>query len=175
MCDKDPHCRVLTPGEIALAQGVFGDQIDYQKVKVFSRPWFMVPSNPFFAPSLMSPNGNIYTVMEGQYSDDYSSESKWNKIMFIHEMTHVWQYQSGKNVPVAAIRAYFDNDQDYLKAYKYDINGDQGFEELNIEQQAEMVEDYFYARKSNDYADMKKLEGKLAPYFPLKPVVKPTI
>src|SRR5438067_847470 len=61
--------RMLTPGEIALARSVFGDGIDYGRVKIFSRKWSA------FQPSgtLMAPNENIY-FPPGRYMTDLSSD-----------------------------------------------------------------------------------------------------
>jgi hypothetical protein len=48
--------RALTPGEIALCRSVFGDAIDYAKVRLIKGKWW--PFQPRNA--AMAPNGRIY-------------------------------------------------------------------------------------------------------------------
>ena len=80
--------RALTSGEIEIARSVFGDTIDYTKVRLFKRKWW--PFHP--RNSAMAPMGNIYFHPEGgAWSEDFAKESLSRQGFFIHEMTHVWQ------------------------------------------------------------------------------------
>ena len=49
--------RPLTAGEIAMASQLFGDAIDYNRVRVFNRRYL-----PYLQPKncAMTPNGSIY-------------------------------------------------------------------------------------------------------------------
>ena len=60
---------------------------------------------------------------------------------FVHEMVHVWQAQRGVILPLAKLRA---GDSD--AAYRYDLDR-QAFAEMNIEQQARVVEHDFVLQR----------------------------
>ena len=80
--------RKLTEGEIKLAKTVFGNSIDYSKVKISNRKYM-----PFQSKNVsMAPNGHIY--FSKNYRDDFSKENTLTQGHFIHEMVHVWQYQN---------------------------------------------------------------------------------
>lgn len=55
----------------------------------------------------------------------------------IHELTHVWQYQQGMNVIRNAV---------FNRRYQYILQQGKQFFEYGIEQQAQMVQDYFLRR-----------------------------
>jgi len=50
------QCRFLTTGEIELARSVFGDAIDYSKIRLFLGKWW--PLQP--RRSAMAPMGDIW-------------------------------------------------------------------------------------------------------------------
>ncbi|HYC95393.1 MAG TPA: vgr related protein, partial [Sphingomicrobium sp.] len=83
--------RHLTSGEIELARSVFGDAIDYGRVRMVRRKWW-----PFQPKGIvMAPTGNIHFHPESPlWSEDFSKERLSLQGLFIHEMTHVWQTQS---------------------------------------------------------------------------------
>jgi hypothetical protein len=129
--------RPLTSGEIALARTVFGDAIDYARVRLFHRKWgFFQPPN-----SAMAPNGNIYFhPASGLWSDDFSHEPLGRRAFFIHEMTHVWQAQ-------AKGRLYLPLMRHPLCRYDYVIKPGKAFGRYGIEQQAEIVAAIFLAEQ----------------------------
>ena len=146
LCDIDPACRPLTEGEVALARSVFGDQIDYRRVKIFNRHNFGVPVDR--GAMSMAPNGNIYVTNPSSYREDFSKAASYARQGFIHEMTHVWQHQRGMNVRAAALAAYVGHDFDYDSVYDIDGEDERGVGQLNLEQQAKTVESYFAARET---------------------------
>ena len=78
--------RLLTTGEITLAQSVYKDSVDYQKVKIHEHgKYFFQPNN-----SGMTPDGEVY-AKGNAYVADYSVEPGGLQGFFIHEMAHVWQ------------------------------------------------------------------------------------
>ena len=84
------HARALTDGEVELARSVFGDAIDYARVRVCRSKW------TFFQPRrvVMAPMGALHFHPHGDlYCDDFGAASQSLKGLFIHEMVHVWQYQ----------------------------------------------------------------------------------
>jgi hypothetical protein len=174
--------RQLTKGEIELARGVFGDSIDYSKVRVFKRPWMV-----FFGSQnqIITPNGNIY-VADKDYHDDFSDKADYAKTMFIHEMTHVWQSQHGVAVRWEAVKGWLSSGFKYGSTYKYELDAVKDFKDLNIEQQAELVETYYsdceslremgpreklwsfqQARFDEERKEMEALESKIGDNLPL--------
>jgi hypothetical protein len=129
--------RALTSGEIALAQRLYKDSIDYSTVKIHNEKYLPIqPDN-----SGMTPNGEIYIA--GAYEQDYSTAETKVRAFFIHEMAHVWQYQLNILSPVgAAIAEYILNVFDYAKAYKYELAPMKDLLRYRIEQQAQIIEDY---------------------------------
>ncbi|HEX2624697.1 MAG TPA: vgr related protein, partial [Sphingomicrobium sp.] len=83
--------RPLTNGEIALATTMFGNAIDYSRVRMVRRKWW--PFQP--RGIVMAPTGNIHFHPDNpDWSEDFSREPLSLQGLFIHEMTHVWQTQT---------------------------------------------------------------------------------
>jgi hypothetical protein len=125
--------RALTRGEIALARSVFGDAIDYARVRLLNRKWW--PLQP--KRSAMAPMGNIYFHPdEGGWSEDFSAEPLARQGFFIHELTHVWQSQRGGKFYLPLMRHPFCR-------YRYALVPGRPFERYGLEQQAEIVRHVF--------------------------------
>ena len=157
--------RKLTSGEIKMARTMFKDSIDYDLVFICRGGIFHnVTGN---ARTL----GNEITLPTKSY-DDYpdfynSSVSQTKKNWFIHEMAHVWQYQTSYNTLLAgacifASGDYFgDNAKHNGKAVNkpmaynlHIIDDKKDFPDYNMEQQAVLIEHYYdiSIRKNNsDY------------------------
>ncbi len=134
--------RCLTPGEIELARSVFGDAIDYSKVRLFKGKWW--PLHPRNA--AMAPMGNIYFHPEGEvWSDDFSKEPLGRQGFFIHEMTHVWQSQTSGRFYLPLMRHPFCR-------YSYELKPGKPFRRYGLEQQAEIVAHNFLARRGTRLA-----------------------
>jgi hypothetical protein len=169
----DPYARHLTDGEITMAKEVFGDQIDYNTVKVFDRRFMFILGNNHA--QAMAPNGNIYYPDSSRYSDDFSQDnSRSKKALFMHEMTHVWQYQHGVDLPGSALLEYLSHGCDYGEAYKVDTTTPKKFEEYGIEQQAEIVEEYVHNRKKPTERT-RVCADILSEVFDIEPLTRPTI
>lgn len=140
------HERSLTAGEIEMARTVFQDSIDYDKVRVHkgSFIWFDLQSKR----TAITPNGHMY-FREEDFQEDFSAPSiaSMNKGWFMHEMTHVWQYQLGYSVILhglfVTIRGH--------SAYEYKIDIDSVFHDYNMEQQGDIVSDYFAIHIEKNY------------------------
>ena len=135
--------RNLTTGEIVLAEEIFRDSIRYERVKIHHGKYFFTqPKN-----SGMTPNGEIY-VSGAPYRKDYSTAKIGFQAFFIHEMTHVWQYQNKiLHVKLAAILGQIRFLGNYRKMYEYTLEAGKNLTEYDIEQQAAIVEDYFLVAK----------------------------
>src|SRR6476646_537083 len=129
------ECRALTSGEIALAQSIFGNAIDYSKVRLFKGKWW--PLQP--RRSAMAPTGNIWFHPDGGgWSDDFAHEPLSRQGFFIHELTHFWQTQKGGRFYLPLMRHPFCR-------YGYCVKPGKPFDRYGLEQQAEIVRHRFLA------------------------------
>jgi hypothetical protein len=127
--------RALTPGEIAMCRTIFGDAIDYSRVRLVKGKWW--PFQPRNA--AMAPNGTIYFhPHEGGWSEDFAREDLHRRGFFIHEMTHVWQAQRGGKLYLPLMRHPFSR-------YRYVLRPGKPFHAYGLEQQAEIVRHRFLA------------------------------
>jgi hypothetical protein len=127
--------RALTAAEQKLAESVFGNAIDYDRVRIHKAKWI------FFQPrrTVMSPDGDIWFHPEGTlFRDDFCACHADEQGLFIHEMTHVWQRQSGVYLPLK---------RHPFCRYSYLIRPGRRFERYGIEQQAEIVRHAFLIRE----------------------------
>ncbi|MEQ1688811.1 MAG: vgr related protein [Sphingopyxis sp.] len=129
--------RSLTAGEIALARGVFGDAIAYDRVEIRRRKW------AFFQPKrvIMAPMGHMHFHPHGDiYCDDFCETPVERQGLFIHEMVHVWQAQTRGRWFLVLMRWPFDR-------YSYALKPGWPLHRYGLEQQAEIVRHYFLLSK----------------------------
>ncbi|WP_079437009.1 PAAR domain-containing protein [Zoogloea sp. LCSB751] len=168
---KATDTRNMTAGEIAMAQTVFKSSLDYSAVKIHRGGLFGQPSR---SGNAMTPRGEIH-FPDKDYKEDFSIEIRENKIWFIHEMTHVWQYQLGYNVVFGGMTiglkgGYSDDGKRGLPspAYRYDLTGeDKGktMSQFNMEQQGELVSHYFGVTQLGMNKNINALEAVLADFL----------
>jgi hypothetical protein len=91
----------------------------------------------------ISPNGHVY-FNEHDWCADFSQQSLGTQSWLIHELTHVWQIQQGIKVVRKAI---FD------RQYQYVLEQGKLFLSYGIEQQAQMVQDYFVRHAQGKQCD----------------------
>lgn len=123
--------RRLTTEEISLLKEIYGPTIDYSKVRIkegkcgllgcSDRPWTL--GNTIYFPT--DNNGQI------------------NKAILVHEMAHVWQFQTkGPGYMLDSLGAqYLGDGYDFEKA----VRQGEKFEDFNVEQQAALIEAAFRA------------------------------
>lgn len=134
--------RALTRGEIALARGVFGNAIDYDKVTLRRRKW------AFFQPRevTMAPRGHLYFHPLGsQYCDDFSRVGLLAQGLLVHELTHVWQTQTLGDWYLVLNRHPWCR-------YDYSLKPGLPLEQYGIEQQAQIVKHAFWLRNGMQIA-----------------------
>jgi type VI secretion system secreted protein VgrG len=144
--------RQLTSGEIRMSQLVFKNSIDYSKV------WIHVGGLIHTATgNAMTPAGEIYMSSKDYVENQDFSLSRPNiKHWFIHEMTHVWQYQNGVKTGWLGLKQMCNggyttevqsvDSANELKAYDTDLLGrdvNKKFQDFNFEQQGRIIEFYF--------------------------------
>ena len=121
--------RYLTEGEKLLAQSIFSTSLQMADIRIVAHRLVL----PHYA---ISPNGHIYFNIQ-DWSEDFSQQSLMKQSWLIHELVHVWQIQQG----LAVVRkAIFD------RQYHYVLEQGKQFLHYGIEQQAQMVQDYFIRR-----------------------------
>lgn len=127
--------RPLTQGEIDLARSMFGDAIDYARVRLIEGKWW-----PFHPQGVaMAPTGDIhFHPRGGGWSEDFSKEPLERQGFFIHEMTHVWQAQRHGRLYLPLRRHPFSR-------YRYVLKPGKPFGRYGLEQQAEIVRHIFLA------------------------------
>ena len=128
--------RPLTPGEVRLARSVFGDRIDYGRVRICGggpgRTAITLGSRIHFP----SPAPN-----------DASAGALPLQAWFVHEMTHVLQFQSA---PLRTLWSWFvtlaSGGYHRARGYRYAMPLAH-WGAYNLEQQASMVEHAFVLRE----------------------------
>lgn len=131
--------RPLTAGERALLRPIFRDGIDYEQVRVIDAAFPFQPRGTY-----MTPRGHIYAP-GSLFRDDFSlqSLSSGERAVFVHEMTHVWQYANGIDLVASAMVELTKHRGAYEKAYPYRLEAGRDLVDYGMEQQASILEDYY--------------------------------
>ncbi len=132
--------------ERALAETVFQNALDYERVRIHDERYiFFQPTNV-----LMTPNGRIYAPGR-MFRTDYAVETLNYRELFIHEMAHVWQFQTGVlNPKLSGIFEFVKNGFDYRKAYDYVLESERDLIEYGMEQQAAIIADFYLVEKCDE-------------------------
>ena len=130
------NSRVLSPTEQALVIGVFGKTLPPWKKLLLDdglglgdRPWTDDPAG-------------LYSIHIGPVCyPDCTSSNVWGDFgridaVFIHEMTHVWQYFHGSNVKLSSVWGQTMGDGYFAIPGK-------SWDDYNVEQQASLVENWY--------------------------------
>jgi len=151
----DFEARPLAPHEVAEARKVFGDQFDYESVRIFEGHEL---------PNFLDDIGNIIKKMPKRdertknaitlgnwclFGRNLETERPHDMSWMIHELTHVWQYQTlGWDYLFEALDA-----QKKLGAKAYDFGGEEGLKKqrkkgvslkaFNLEQQGDIAKGYY--------------------------------
>jgi hypothetical protein len=128
----------LSPGEIALVQSIFGNEVNTSIViKNFSPHHLEYFSEPdhILMETRASVNDKKNIIFYGpEYSsDDYSQEDLMLYGTFLHEMTHIWQRQKVSGVTLLLMSCH---------DYNYALNDQSRFSDFCIEQQGAIMENY---------------------------------
>ena len=146
--------RPLTSGEIALARTMFGEAVDYARVRIVRRKWW--PFQP--RGIVMAPTGNIhFHPADPNWREDFADAPLSLQGLFIHEMTHVWQAQTKGRWFLPLMRHPFCR-------YGYRLKTGQRFDRYGLEQQAELVRHRFLADRGQRVAQV--CEAELLPFAP---------
>lgn len=98
----------------------------------------------------MAPNGALWFHPKGDcYCDDFCDSDLASQGLFIHEMTHVWQFQRGVNLILQ---------RHPFMRYDYTIKPGWRLARYNLEQQAEIVRHYFLIKNGYKLAGAPPIE-----------------
>ena len=137
--------RALTAGEIALCRSIFPDDLPYAEVRLVEG----AAVNDVAEMAFRNGNGAITLrrtiYFSHDYCADFSSADAGRRALFVHEMTHVWQWRR-LGVPLFLLRYVRDlvacgGDARAMYRYEADRPG-LPFARSRLEAQAEMVGDY---------------------------------
>lgn len=135
--------RYLTPSEIEMAQLIFKDAINYSTVKIHRGKLFGLPD---YSKNAIAPCGEIYFPSHVyDETPDFSQGTATRKVWFIHEMTHVWQYQQGMSIILRGLWTALTGGYIHQKSYQYNPMAHQKLQHYHFEQQAEIISHYFDA------------------------------
>ena len=129
--------RGLTLGERRLAESVFGDAVRLERVRLhgggFGPFAITLGSHLFLPPHLASP--------------DFAGADAGSQALLVHELTHVWQFQTHPLATVASWASVMASGGygPGLSGYRYTLPL-KVFGALNLEQQASVVEHAFLLR-----------------------------
>ncbi len=142
--------RGLNDGEVAELRKVFGNTIDYSKVRIKEGDAgiFDVNDRPF------TPGNTIYMKMD-------ASNPNWQKTL-VHEMSHVWQYQNG-NANYLSGSLFSQAAKGETAAYRWEDGAAAGktWSQLGPEQQATLIEEAYAHRFFDDFANASlKFDGR---------------
>ena len=129
--------RTLSPPEQALATSVFGATLPpWDRIRIDDG--LGLEDRPY---TLDGPVG-LYTLHIGSTAyPNLTSRTVWSGFgridaLFIHEMTHVWQYDKGYNVKLSSIWAQTGGSG-------YTGAPGKSWDDYNVEQQADIVENWY--------------------------------
>lgn len=138
--------RPLTAGETAMAASLFGGAVDYARVRIYKRRYLPLGLQPLDC--AMTPNGHMY-FHKSRCLLDFSCGSEHARHWFMHEMTHVWQYQLGFPVRLrGALRIGL--------CYHYELAMDKTLSDYNMEAQGDVLADYYVLRHLRSSAAMRQ-------------------
>jgi len=146
--------RRLTPGEIKNAKLVFHDRIDYSLIEIVKGKC-CPPIQDIDTP--MSPDGNVYWPK----APDDASIINEKMYTLIHELTHVYQFQSGIDVLAEAgcLQVLRFGSAKFYDPYSYKKG--KTFSDYNLEQQAVIASDIWAYISDKEYLADKRGMGNI--------------
>jgi hypothetical protein len=136
--DVSTEPRMLKEGEKKLLRPIFKDTFPYddQQIGANTREWGGHTNS-------ITPNYLPHLAMS-LWRFDFSTADNTDKGIFVHEMTHAWQWYHGRNNILSGAQLALRYGSDYAQAYFYNFDESGDFFDFNFEQQASIVEDYWY-------------------------------
>ncbi len=138
--------RYLTAGECSLLRPIFQTALDYAAIRIYPRRFMPLQD----ARTAMSPNGFSY-FPSGIYRTDFSQSDYLARNLFIHECSHIWQHRLG--YPVLRCGICLALQGGYIKSaacrYRHLLAQQPHLSQYNMEQQAQIIADYFAGNRQD--------------------------
>jgi hypothetical protein len=129
VADRSSGKQALTPSEKALVRGVFGNDINVDAIRKEFHSRYRSDAAAWVDSA--DPN-TIHFWGLAYHSRDYSRERNTYKFsVFLHEVTHVWQFQHGAR-----------SNAGHCYKYEYELKPNSRFGDFCDEQQGAIMEDY---------------------------------
>lgn len=166
MAEQTHRKRGLSAGEIALVEKHFpGDRLPLDRIRFCDGHG----RHPFAMQAFRQGNTAITLVRSihygpGRYCDDFASETEaGRRALFMHEMTHVWQWHRLGVIRFAFryLRELIKRRGDARAMYRYEGGVDR-FADAMLEAQAQMVGDYAAASARGDAQAKARIGRSLA-------------
>lgn len=145
--------RRLTAGEVALSAEVFGAALDAGRVRILAVPLW--PRAFVAGPALI-----VWPAAAAPTDLTAPGTPLALQATLVHELTHVWQAQHGVSLLLAKIKA-----GDRAASYAYDLDLGPGFLDMNIEQQATVVEHAFVASRGGQTPHPAELYARASAHW----------
>jgi len=152
--------RFLTLGEVHLLGPVFGNTLNYRRIRCDINKADVGGKG-----NSITPAGIAY-MSRNYYCGDFAAKdvdaiAQW---VFVHEMGHVWQWQHGRYPVNEAIGVYISKAGKYEQAYPYDLEPGKDLLDYNFEQQAAIIADYWALLTKKLQPQYNRGQAKLADY-----------
>ncbi len=137
--------RPLTDGETKMLREAFNDSVDYSKMRIHHSP--AMDMRMTLTGAAAEAFGSLIAFRQGEYKDDFSKADPLSRFYFMHEATHTWQADNcfaGRKFE--ALRNGFNLivlRHSPESTYDYTLKEHQDLAQFGIEQQANIVADYF--------------------------------
>ncbi len=141
---KPGERRALTEGEAAIGRLVFGEEIEWSRIRVMQA----LPVG-FGA---MVPLGRTIVFAKWRAARDFANAPLGEQGWFVHELMHVWQASHGVVLAGAKLGALGKS------AYAYKPRPGATLAQYNIERQAEIARHLFLARSGAREEEMPSPE-----------------
>lgn len=133
-----PVGRPLSPGETELARSVYGEAVRFEPVRIHAGG---------FGPFAVTIGSRLF-MPPGLKRADFAVAELRLQALFIHELAHVWQFQTRPLWTLASwAKTVLEGGYGRgLPGYRYTLPV-QAFDRLNLEQQASLIEHAFMIRR----------------------------
>ncbi len=138
--------RAMTEGEVETARSVFGDAIDYSRVRICSQLSWGTTGSTLGSHIFLSRDFRNVADLSKASGDPVADVAR--RAVLIHELTHVWQAQHEKGV-LPTVKTLFSGflSSIGIDVYRYNPVKKGDFGTLGVEPQAQIVEDLYIARE----------------------------
>ncbi len=125
--------RQLTGREIAILPDAFAAAFDVKSVTFIDRA-----HNPFAKNKILCRGFRLYWP---NHPTDFTRETRIIQSLLVHELCHVWQYETGR---LTAFR-YLVDPRNW--SYSYRVRTDARFDDYPTEKQADLLQDWFLVNR----------------------------